>query len=280
MSTQVPAVEKAPPSHSASDLEAGNLNLLDSADGGASLRRQISVQLSPEQFERLYLQPGGAQAKGDLTKRFGNPTGLGIASFLLCLTPFSVYLMGWMGTSTAAAATLTGAMYFMGGLGLMVAGLLEWILGNTFPFIVFFSFGSFWLSFGYLLQPSQGIAASLAENTVDYNGGIAAYLIWWSVLVLVYLVGSIRTNVVFILLFSFLEITFWLLVAVYIRLTYGATDVTGIMRAAGAFALLTCVMGWYLLTVLIFDSVGIPVKLPIGDMSDVWASRARRRRNE
>jgi len=49
------------------DLEAQNLGLLDT-DGGASLRRQISVQLSAEQFERLYLQPGGAKAKGDLAK--------------------------------------------------------------------------------------------------------------------------------------------------------------------------------------------------------------------
>lgn len=166
MSTQpTPPPEKAP----VHDLEAGNLGLLDS-NGGASLRRQISVQLTSEQFERLYLQPGGAKAKGDLAKvrshaqiatlfcdllcsplrlfdcsavvprsdgtdsgsgdqqRFGNPTPLGIASFLLCLTPFSCYLMGyvpcstprtddwtttdacrmsrWVGTSTAAAATL------------------------------------------------------------------------------------------------------------------------------------------------------------------------------
>jgi hypothetical protein len=70
------------------------------------------------------------------------------------------------------------------------------------------------------------------------------------------------------------------------------------MKVAGAFGFLTCIMGasyslllestkltssragWYLLTVLIFDSVGIPIKLPIGDMSNVWANRSRRRRND
>ncbi|GAA5858630.1 hypothetical protein JCM8547_001398 [Rhodosporidiobolus lusitaniae] len=275
MSTQ-PPVEKRTPS----ELEAqGNLNLIDGG-GGAYLNRQISVQLTPEQFERSFLQPGGAPAKGDLTKRFGNPTPIGIASFLLCLTPFSCYLMGWMGTTTGAAATLVGAMYFMGGLGLTLAGLLEWILGNTFPSVVFVTFGAFWLSFGFLLQPDQAIASTLGAATADYNGGVAAYLIWWSVLVLIYLVASIRTNVVFILLFTFLEITFWLLVGVYIRLAYGNAEVTTLMRTAGAFAFLTCAMGWYLMTVLIFDSVGIPVKLPVGDMSDVWANRARRRRND
>jgi hypothetical protein len=31
------------------------------------------VQLTAEQFERLYLQPGGTAAKGDAAKRYGNP---------------------------------------------------------------------------------------------------------------------------------------------------------------------------------------------------------------
>ncbi|GAA6040484.1 hypothetical protein JCM8097_004572 [Rhodosporidiobolus ruineniae] len=280
MAHQAPPAEKAhlPPA-SPTSLEAGHANLLD-MDGGASLRRQISVQLSPEQFERLYLQPGGAVAKGDLSKRFANPTPIGIASFLLCLTPFSCYLMGWWDTSTGAAATLVGAMFFMGGLGLTLAGLLEFVLGNTFPSVVFVTFGAFWLSFGFLLQPNQAIATALGAGTADYNGGIAAYLCWWSILVLIYLVASIRTNVVFFLLFLFLEITFWLLVAVYTRLAFNHTAVTTLMRVAGAFAFLTCVMGWYLMTVLIFDSVGVPVKLPVGDLSSVWAARARRRRND
>ncbi|BGP43328.1 hypothetical protein JCM10450v2_007479 [Rhodotorula kratochvilovae] len=255
------------------DLESGNLGLLDS-DGGASLRRQISVQLSPEQFERLYLQPGGAKAKGDLSKRFGNPTPLGIASFLLSLTPFSCYLMGWVGTSTAAGATLVGAMLGMGGLGLTLAGIMEWVLGNTFTSVVFITFGGFWLSFGFLLQPMQGIATTLDANSVEYNGGIAMFLVWWAVLVLIYLIASLRTNAVFVALFGFLEITFWLLAVIYIKLAYGDVGmVPTLLKAAGAFAFLTCAMGWYLECVLIFDSVGIPIKLPVGDMSSFMSRR-------
>jgi hypothetical protein len=30
--------------------------------------------IAPEQFEQLYLQPGGVGGKGDLSKRLGNPT--------------------------------------------------------------------------------------------------------------------------------------------------------------------------------------------------------------
>lgn len=34
----------------------------------------ITPLIGPEQFEKLYLQPGGVGGKGDLSKRFANPT--------------------------------------------------------------------------------------------------------------------------------------------------------------------------------------------------------------
>ena len=74
-------------------------------------------------------------------------------------------------------------MYFVGGLGLTLAGIFEWVLGkyvlnsklalhlhavadlffsaSTFTSVVFITFGGFWISFGYLLQPLQNIATDL-----------------------------------------------------------------------------------------------------------------------
>ncbi|KAI5475615.1 hypothetical protein MNV49_001125 [Pseudohyphozyma bogoriensis] len=233
------------------DIEA-----LGGLQGGAALGRQISVQLTAEQFERLYLQPGGQASKGDLAKRFANPTG-----------PF----------------------YFIGGLGLFISGLLEFFIGNTFPSVVFMTFGGFWFAFAWILDPTKNIASALGgSTTADYNFGLGIYLIWWGVLVLsrlfftssgllyrsrrsfetVYLIASLRTNVVFVLLFFWLDITFWLLVAAYLRLGHGnEAHITTILKTAGAFAFLTCCMGWYLLVVLLFGSTGIPISLPVGDLS-------------
>jgi len=248
---------------------------LDNFQGGANLARQISVQLSPEQFERLYLQPGGVGGKGDLTKRLGNPTPLGIASFLLCLTPFSADLMGWAGATTNSTVVPSGAYYFIGGIGLYIAGILEFILGNTFPSTVFMTFGGFWSALGFLLDPSKGIAASLGGATAaDYNNGVALYLIWWGVLVLIYLVASLRTNVVFVLLFFALDVTFWLLVTIYIRLGNGnLAHLTALLKAAGAFGFLTCCAGWWLLVVLVWGSTGIPIALPVGDLSNFMSRK-------
>ncbi|GAA5903009.1 uncharacterized protein JCM6883_002664 [Sporobolomyces salmoneus] len=268
--------EKSSHHHHAAMSDVDNRDLLE---GGAPMGRQLSIQLTQEQFERLYLEPGGRKSKGDLSKRFANPTPLGIASFLLCLTPFSCFLMGWANTTTNAGPTLVGAMLFMGGIGLMVAAILEWVLGNTFTVVVFFTFGSFWLSFGYLLAPAQGIATAVGATTADYNGGIGLYLCWWSILNFIYMIASLRTNVVFVLLFSFLEVTFCLLTALYIKVALGRLSmIEGITTAAGAFGFLTCCMGWYLLVVLVFDSTGMPISLPVGDLSTFMARGARKDR--
>jgi hypothetical protein len=42
---------------------------------GAELSRQVTVQLSSEQYERLFFQPS-APRRGDLAKRFGRSSGV------------------------------------------------------------------------------------------------------------------------------------------------------------------------------------------------------------
>lgn len=64
---------------------------------------------------------------------------------------------------------------------MILGGLLEWILGNSFPAVVFCTFGSFWLSYGGVLNPSFAAFASFAgENeasaagleTTGFNAGL------------------------------------------------------------------------------------------------------------
>ena len=50
---------------------AGGFAMHDENGGnGAPLSRQVTVQLSPEQYERLFFAPGPPR-RGDLAKRFG-----------------------------------------------------------------------------------------------------------------------------------------------------------------------------------------------------------------
>jgi len=100
-----------------------------------SLARQMTVALSPEQYERLFFQPN--QAKGDLAKRLGNPTLLGVLGFLVPFSNTMFALCQFQGASTASLASICGAWYFFGGIAMVIAGICEFILGNTFPFAIF-----------------------------------------------------------------------------------------------------------------------------------------------
>jgi len=127
---------------------------------GATLERQVTLTLTPEQYERLFFQPS-APARGDLAKRFGNPTLLGIVGFLIPFTTTMLSLLQWRGASPESFNSISGTWYFLGGIAMNIAGICEFILGNSkwtwkyllisitdfvqaFPFCAFIIYGSHW----------------------------------------------------------------------------------------------------------------------------------------
>ena len=62
-----------------------------------------SVQIPAELFEQLYLAPKG-RTKGDLHRKFGNPTPVALGAFLMCTTALSMSLLGWQGADALGAA--------------------------------------------------------------------------------------------------------------------------------------------------------------------------------
>jgi len=86
-------------------------------------------------------------------------------------------LMGWRGAGKDGATAT--AMYMFGGGGLLwFGGMGEWLVGNTFPSVVFFAFGAFWLNFGASMIPFFNAYAGyspdpavpgLGLQSVEYN---------------------------------------------------------------------------------------------------------------
>ncbi|KAF9874743.1 GPR1/FUN34/YaaH-class plasma membrane protein [Colletotrichum karsti] len=205
-----------------------------------------SISISPELFEKLYLSPQN-QVKGDLRKTFGNPTPIAIVGFLISLTPLCIDLMGWRGAGGNGAAGIP-SYFFFGGVLMFVGGLLEWVLGNTFPATVFTTFGAFWATFGGTLNPSFAAFSSYAPagstNPADglatkgFNASFGFITLAMGMICLVFLVCSLRTNIVFFVIFLTLVAVFGLITAAYWFL---AMDFTGnsayaakLLEAAGA----------------------------------------------
>ncbi len=136
------------------------------------IRTANSLTISPELFEKIYLNPQNA-VKGDLRQTFGNPTPLALLGFLLSLSPLSCELMGWRGAGGDGIATV-GAYYFIGGFLMSLGGILEFFLGNTFSFVVFCSFGGFWFTLGATLTPAFNAYGEYATDPNNIATGLTS----------------------------------------------------------------------------------------------------------
>ena len=154
----------------------------DPREGISRIRTAGAITIPPEIFEKLYLTPankvkGDLRYKfanptplsaiahtspcfvHSLTK------DRGLVGFVMALTPLCCALMGWRGAGGGGAAEMyslalktisvhppilsandspfySGPFYWFGGALQLIAGVLEFILGNTFPFVVLSSFGT------------------------------------------------------------------------------------------------------------------------------------------
>ncbi|TAQ86418.1 hypothetical protein B7494_g5260 [Chlorociboria aeruginascens] len=286
--------------HSGNGLNGNRGHLDDNLDYDSALKRirtAGSISISPELFEKIYLSPQNA-VKGDLRKTFGNPTPVALLGFLLSLTPLACDLMGWRGAGGNGAAS-TGSYYFFGGLLMILGGSLEFVLGNTFPFVVFVSFGAFWLAFAATLQPfynaygaysTTGTAAD-GLQTVGFNASFGFFMIFMGLLCLIYFICSLRTNVAFVIIFLALTLAFSLLAATYWKnaeaiaaTAQGNANTSAsllatvgrVQKAAGAFAFVAALAGWWIFFAIMLAALDFPFQVPVGDLSTMIKGASER----
>ncbi|THV96766.1 GPR1/FUN34/YaaH-class plasma membrane protein-like protein [Aureobasidium pullulans] len=262
-------------------------NDVDSETALQRIRTAGSISISPELFEKIYLSPQNKVA-GELRKTFGNPTPLALVGFLLSLTPLSCMLMGWRGASNTGAADI-GAYFFFGGLLMILGSIGEWLIGNTFPFVVFGSFGAFWLTFAATLQPFYNAYGAFSPDatapgeglaTVEFNASFGFFLVFMGMLCLLYFICSLRTNVVFAMIFFTLVLAFGCLTGAYwnLAIAYGnpatsaaraahAATATRCLVAAGALTFVTDMCGWWIFFAIMLAALDFPFQLPVGDLS-------------
>lgn len=239
------------------------------------IRTAGSLSISPELFEKIYLSPKN-RVHRDLRQTFGNPTPLALIGFVLSLTPLSHMLLGWRGSGGGGAADI-GVYFFFGGLLMLIGGVLEWVLGNTFPFVVFSSFGAFWLAFAATLQPFYNASGAYSPDpTKPYLGAtqpgflasFAFFQLYMGLLCFIYLICAIRTNVVFFGIFLFLVPTFGCLAGSYWHAAQGNASLSlNLQKAGGGTAFVVSLLGWYILLVQMLAALDFPWNLPVGDLS-------------
>jgi len=155
--------------------------------------------------------------------------------------------------------------------------LCEFILGNTYPFVVFTIYGVHWTASAYAQDPwhpltlAYGTAAEGAVNQ-SYDSGQGMYFIVMALVSFIFLLGSLRTNGPFVIVFVCLVCLFGLFAGAQIHIgmdptAAGVARATYLFKIAGGFGFVAAIMGWYLAIITVCASTGVPCPLPIFDLS-------------
>lgn len=169
-----------------------------------------------------------------------DPGPLGLAGFAGTTFVLSVVNTNMLGASVQGV--VLGLALFYGGLAQLLAGMWEFVKGNTFGALAFSSFGAFWLSFWYLINH---LPTGAKPN--DLFHGIGLYLLMWAIFTAYMTVAATRVSGAVLAVFALLTLTFIALAVGWFA--YSVPEFTrnssGWIHLGGWLGLVTALAAWY-----------------------------------
>lgn len=138
--------------------------------------------------------------------KIANPAPLGLAGFGLTTILLSCINAGLI--PAAGVNAVIPMAFAFGGLAQLLAGILEFVNGNTFGLVAFTSYGAFWWWFA-LMEWTVGAGWIKPPAPV----AVASVLLLWGVFTLYMWVATFRANKGVFTVFLLLWVTFFLLSA-------------------------------------------------------------------
>lgn len=209
-------------------------------------------------------------------RQLGNPTAFALGAFATTITTLSCALMEWRGLTTANA--FIGNFFFIAGIGMVLSAQWELVLGNSYNYTVFSAYGMFYGGFGAILTPLFGVSSTFGDDQSGYNNALGFFCILWTVFNTFFLLGSLSTDLVTIATYAALEIYLCLLGASYF-VAAEDRDAIAVKKAAGSFAFIAGLLGYYSMGHAICQDQGLPPFLfPMGDvhLRERWTASNRR----
>ncbi len=182
-----------------------------------------------------------------MESKLGNPAPLGLIAFASTTWLLSLINAG-LADEKGIVVVLAMAMVF-GGTVQVIAGILAFLRGNTFPGVAFMAYGAFWIS--------------LVTFEKFFGGGAPAqfvgwYLFVWGVFSFYMWIATFRHNAALMLTFLALWITFFLLAG-------GAAFAMPVLHTAGGYlGLVTAALAAYLSAAEIINGDFGYTILPVG----------------
>jgi succinate-acetate transporter protein len=176
--------------------------------------------------------------------RFADPAALGLAAFGL-----TTFVLSFANANIVpgGAGSVLGLALFYGGIGQVIAGIWEFANKNTFGATAFTSYGLFWMAAWFLLT---------SGNKTD-GPGIGLFFLAWGIFTLYMTFAAIKTNLIILLVFISLTITFFLL-----SIGFWVPSETW-LHIGGYFGILTAILAFYGSFATVINSTFKRVVLPV-----------------
>ncbi|SJM87229.1 probable Ammonia transport outward protein 2 [Zygosaccharomyces bailii] len=169
--------------------------------------------------------------------RFANPAPLGLSGF--ALTTFVLALFKTQAQGITIPNVVVGPALFYGGLVQLIAGVWELALENTFGGTALCSYGGFWMSFSALYIPWFGVVDAYKDDPSQLGNAVGIYLLGWAIFTFGLSICTVKSTLMFFLLYFLLGVTFLLLaIGSFI-------DNFGVNRAGGVFGVIVAFIAWY-----------------------------------
>jgi len=183
-----------------------------------------------------------------------DPAPLGLIGFATTTLLLSAFNAGFSGVTPTP--TLGLALFFGGGAQLL-AGMWEFRNGNTFGGVAFSSYGAFWLAVWFsLTRDSATVKDFLGASNFGW------FLLGWTIVTGLYLIGTFRLNYGLVAVFGLLFITFLVLC---IGAFSGVAPGAGITAVGGYIGIATAVADYYMALAGILKAVSKgSINLPVG----------------
>ncbi|KAG9326854.1 hypothetical protein KVV02_005516 [Mortierella alpina] len=192
-----------------------------------------------------------------------NPGPFGLCAFALTAFCMGLYNLRAGVTPNAPGNFITGTAMFYGGLGQVIAGLLEYRNGNTFGGTTFCSYGLYWISYATLLIPSFGVAAAYADYPEDFMTAVGTYLLGWTIFTFLMWTLTWKSNLASTALFFCLGMTYlFSTISSLAHLEPGNL----IQKLAGGSGLVTSSIAWYCAMADLSNSQNSYYTLPLGQL--------------
>lgn len=221
-------------------------------------------------------QPG--LFKSVSNRKFANPAPLGLCAFALTTFVLSAVNLSARGVTKPGIAVPLAFGY--GGLVQLLAGMWEMAIGNTFGATALSSYGGFWISWALLELPwaSEGVAdeyGTKASGSMDSAAGF--FLTGWFIFTTILLLCTLRSTVMFFLLFFTLDLAFLFLACAHYAADNGATSsASGLKKAGGVFGMFAAFLAWYNAFAGIADSSNSFFLIPVWHFP--WSEKGREER--